>query len=190
MDRDLTKGIPRDCIVYDGSECTAPAPEKRCSRCRTVYYCSLSPANSPIGASIVRIVSPSNRCIEQSRKPLPHRWMDHSWRSIPNLWTRRRIVLFVWNILWMTLSRCRNVNIRFVRNASLSGNASARNSSFLLLLLIHHRRRHRAPCAVAITKMWKHRCGTVPPCWRDKPTCAPCLTRPRDNNCGKKHCSV
>lgn len=37
---DLTVGFPRDCIECDGPNCSAKAPDKRCSRCRAVYYCS------------------------------------------------------------------------------------------------------------------------------------------------------
>lgn len=39
--RDLTEGIPRECIECDGPECNERNPSKRCSRCRCVYYCSV-----------------------------------------------------------------------------------------------------------------------------------------------------
>lgn len=38
---DLTQGIPRECITCDGPTCENRAPTKRCSRCRTEYYCSI-----------------------------------------------------------------------------------------------------------------------------------------------------
>ena len=33
--------MPRDCITCDGPNCANTGPTKRCSRCHTVYYCSV-----------------------------------------------------------------------------------------------------------------------------------------------------
>ena len=37
---DCTKDFPRDSITCDGPTCNIKSPSKRCSRCRTCFYCS------------------------------------------------------------------------------------------------------------------------------------------------------